>query len=68
VYGDTESQLSGRPGVCISTLGPGTANLFAGLAQATLEGSPVFGITADVTDDERAGLWHQVIDPQRSRR
>ncbi len=59
---DTEGQLSGRPGVCVSTLGPGAANLFAGLAQATLEGSPVLGITADVTDDERAGLSHQVMD------
>ena len=59
---DTEAQLTGRPGLCLSTLGPGAANLFAGLAQATLERSPVLGITADVTDDERARTTHQVID------
>ena len=59
---DTEGQLTGRPGVCISTLGPGAANLFAGLAQATLERSPVLGITADVTPDEAAGQRHQVYN------
>ena len=59
---DTEGQLTGRPGVCISTLGPGAANLFAGLAQATLERSPVLGLTADVTPDEAAGQRHQVFN------
>ena len=59
---DTEGQLTGRPGVCLSTLGPGAANLFAGLAQATLERSPVLGITADVTSDEAAGQRHQVYN------
>lgn len=59
---DTEGQLTGRPGVCVSTLGPGAANLFAGLAQATLERSPVLGITADVTPDEAASQRHQVYN------
>ena len=59
---DTEGQLTGRPGVCIGTLGPGAANLFAGLAQATLERSPVLGITADVTPDEAASQRHQVFN------
>ena len=59
---DTEGQLTGRPGVCVSTLGPGAANLFAGLAQATLERSPVLGLTADVTADEAAGQRHQVFN------
>lgn len=59
---DTEGQLTGRPGVCVSTLGPGAANLFAGLAQATLERSPVLGITADVTPDEASGQRHQVFN------
>ena len=59
---DTEGQLTGRPGVCVSTLGPGAANLFAGLAQATLERSPVLGLTADVTPREAAGQRHQVFN------
>ena len=59
---DTEGQLTGRPGVCMGTLGPGAANLFAGLAQATLERSPVLGLTADVTPQEAAGQRHQVFN------
>ena len=59
---DAEGQLTGRPGVCVSTLGPGAANLFAGLAQATLERSPVLGLTADVTPQEAAGQRHQVFN------
>lgn len=59
---DTEGQLTGRPGVCVGTLGPGAANLFAGLAQATLERSPVLGISADVTPEEAAGQRHQVFN------
>ena len=59
---DTEGQLTGRPGVCVSTLGPGAANLFAGLAQATLERSPVLGLAADVTPREAVGQRHQVFN------
>ncbi len=59
---DTEGQLSGRPGVCISTLGPGAANLLPGLAQATLERSPVLAITADPGDAERGVRTQQVLD------
>ncbi len=59
---ETEAQSSGRPGVCLSTLGPGAANLFAGLAQATLERSPLLGVTADVTPAEAAAQRHQVFD------
>ena len=59
---DTEGQLGGRPGVCISTLGPGAANLLPGLAQATLERSPVLAITADASDAERAVRTHQILD------
>ena len=59
---DTEGQITDRPGVCLGTLGPGAANLFAGLAQATLERSPVLGISADITPDEAAGQRHQVFN------
>jgi acetolactate synthase-1/2/3 large subunit len=41
VYGD----VTGAPGVCLSTLGPGALNLCNGLAQAYLDRSPVLAFT-----------------------
>ena len=37
--------VTGVPGVCVSTLGPGALNLCNGLAQATLDRSPVIAFT-----------------------
>lgn len=37
--------VTGVPGVCLSTLGPGALNLCNGLAQATLDRSPVVAFT-----------------------
>lgn len=41
----TEGRLTGRPGVCLATLGPGATNLATGLAHATLGQFPVVAIT-----------------------
>ncbi|MFQ5957025.1 MAG: acetolactate synthase large subunit [Candidatus Brocadiales bacterium] len=38
-------RLTGRPGVCIATLGPGATNLTTGLADANLDHAPVVAIT-----------------------
>ncbi len=37
--------VTGVPGICLSTLGPGAANLCNGLAQASLDRSPVVAFT-----------------------
>ncbi|MBI4135824.1 acetolactate synthase large subunit [Candidatus Uhrbacteria bacterium] len=42
----TYGRLTGRAGVCLSTLGPGALNLTTGLAFAALGGMPVVAITA----------------------
>ncbi len=55
-------RLTGRAGVCLSTLGPGATNLVTGIADANLDKAPVVAITA------QAGLWrihhesHQYLD------
>jgi acetolactate synthase-1/2/3 large subunit len=41
VFGD----VTGVPGICLSTLGPGALNLCNGLAQAALDRSPVIAFT-----------------------
>ena len=43
---DMWGRLSGRAGVCLSTLGPGATNLVTGVADANLDKSPVVAISA----------------------
>lgn len=40
--------LTGIPGVCVSTLGPGATNLATGVGCAWLDGAPVVAITCNV--------------------
>ncbi|MBI5115539.1 thiamine pyrophosphate-binding protein [Candidatus Poribacteria bacterium] len=42
---DAHARLTGRPAVCMSGAGPGTANLVSGIATAYAEGSPVVALT-----------------------
>jgi acetolactate synthase-1/2/3 large subunit len=40
--------MTGTPGVCVSTLGPGATNLATGVGAAWLDSSPVIAITCNV--------------------
>src|SRR3989304_7972427 len=42
---DVYGRLTGKPGVCLSTLGPGATNLLTGVADAFLDRSPLVAIT-----------------------
>ncbi|MCY3834148.1 MAG: thiamine pyrophosphate-binding protein [Chloroflexi bacterium] len=58
----TEARLKGTIGVALTTLGPGAAKAYAGLAHAYLDRAPVLLISA-ANDPEVVGLHtHQVID------
>ena len=59
---DAYARLTGRPGVCLTTLGPGAANATVGLAHAYLDRSPVLLITAQSNPDLIGRHTHQVID------
>lgn len=52
----TYGRLTGRPGVCFSTLGPGATNLVTGVAQAQLIGAPLISISGQkaLTDNWQA--------------
>ncbi len=45
---DGYARVTGRPGVCIATVGPGATNLTSGIAQAFVESSPVIALTGDI--------------------
>lgn len=44
----TVGQLTGVPGVCVSTVGPGATNLTTGVGAAWLDRAPVLAITCNV--------------------
>jgi acetolactate synthase I/II/III large subunit len=56
---------TGRLGVCLSTLGPGSTALLNGVASATLDRVPLLAISGQV-DSSREQYWtHQVVDQGR---
>jgi acetolactate synthase I/II/III large subunit len=59
---DVTGQLSQRPGVCVSTLGPGAMNLTLGVANAFLDRSPMIAITAAHATTARPFATHQNLD------
>ncbi len=59
---DAAARLTGLPGVCLATLGPGAANAVAGAAHAYLDRSPVIIITAQVPEADLPGRSHQHLD------
>jgi len=54
-------RLTGRPGVCIATSGPGTSNLITGLITATDEGAPMVAIVGSVKRAQAAKRTHQSL-------
>jgi acetolactate synthase I/II/III large subunit len=59
---DVYGRLTGKAGVCLSTLGPGATNLVTGIADAFLDRSPVVAITAQGDSDRLHKESHQYID------
>lgn len=54
-------ELTGRPGICVSTLGPGATNMMTGVASALLERAPLIALTADLAAGAPAGATHQKL-------
>jgi len=55
VYG----KLLGQPGVVLTTLGPGAANLMLPLSNSYLDQEPLLAISAQLSDDSPSGHTHQ---------
>ncbi|WP_040345869.1 acetolactate synthase large subunit [Neobacillus bataviensis] len=59
---DVYGRISGRPGVCLATLGPGATNLVTGIACANLDHSPVIAITGQKALKDQHKNSHQYIN------
>lgn len=59
---DVYGRLSGKAGVCLSTIGPGATNLITPVADAFLDRSPLVAITGQVDTLRMHKESHQFID------
>ena len=59
---DAAGQLTGRPGVCMSTLGPGSTNLVNGVANALLDRSPMIAVSGQLGTRLESTFTHQKVD------
>src|SRR6478752_3391921 len=58
----TYGRLTGKPGVCLSTLGPGATNLVTAAAHASLGGMPMLMITGQKPVLQSRQAQFQIID------
>lgn len=58
-------QITGVPGVCASTLGPGATNLITGVANALLDRAPMLAFTAQIPAASIATMTHQRVPLDR---
>jgi acetolactate synthase-1/2/3 large subunit len=59
---DVYGRLTGRAGVCVSTLGPGATNLVTGVADANMDMAPLVAISGQAPTTRLHKQSHQVID------
>lgn len=61
---DVFGRLTGIPGVCHATFGPGATNLATGVGGALLDRSPLLAFTTEVNDDDRGRRIQMNVDHQ----
>ena len=59
---DVYGRLSKKAGVCLSTLGPGAANLVTGIASAKLDHSPLIALIGQAGVERQHHESHQYVD------
>jgi len=62
---EAAASCTGLPGVCLSTLGPGSTALLNGVASATLDRVPVLAISGQIETAREQYFTHQVVDHNR---
>ncbi|MGX7591944.1 biosynthetic-type acetolactate synthase large subunit [Candidatus Karelsulcia muelleri] len=56
------ARVSGKPGICLSTSGPGSSNIITGLADALIDSTPLLCITGQVSSNLLGTDAFQEID------
>ena len=58
-------QITGVPGVCATTLGPGATNLVTAVTNAWLDRAPMLAVTAQIPDGAIQTMTHQRVPLQQ---
>jgi len=59
---EAHGRLTGEPGVCLGTLGPGATNLITGVADANMDRAPLIVITGQAASRRQHKESHQAMD------
>ncbi|MDH5228742.1 MAG: acetolactate synthase large subunit [Gammaproteobacteria bacterium] len=59
---DVYARLTGQPGVCLATLGPGATNLVTGVADANMDHAPLIAIAGQADTQRLHKESHQVLN------
>ncbi|WP_217545286.1 thiamine pyrophosphate-binding protein [Streptomyces sp. GbtcB6] len=59
---EAQAMVTGRPGVCLSTLGPGSTSIVNGVAAATWDRAPLLAISGQIDIGREDLVTHQVVD------
>jgi acetolactate synthase-1/2/3 large subunit len=59
---DVYGRLTGRAGVCLTTLGPGATNLVTGFADANMDHAPIVAIAGQGATTRMHKESHQILD------
>jgi len=59
---EVHGRLTGEPGVCLGTLGPGATNLITGVADANMDRAPLICLTGQADSKRQHKESHQAMD------
>jgi acetolactate synthase-1/2/3 large subunit len=62
---EAAAMATGLPGICLSTLGPGSTAVLNGVASATLDRVPMLAVSGQIESSREQFFTHQVVDHDR---
>lgn len=59
---EVHGRLTGKPGLCLGTLGPGATNLITGVADSNMDSAPMIALTGQADSKRQHKESHQAMD------